>query len=93
MGLPLQITSFAQGSLSISGVAAQTGALTRGYYAIWTTVNCYIKTNVTANDVTTASGFILYAGQIPDALLIEDGHKIGAITSGATGTLSYHRIG
>lgn len=92
MGLPLQLTNFSQGSLSISSVAAQTGALTRGYYAIWTTTNCYIKTNTTANDVTTSSGFIVYAGQIPNEILIEEGHKIGAITSGATGTLSYHRI-
>jgi len=77
--MDLQITGFSQNSLSISSAAAQTSALENGRYS-------------TANDVTTSTGFLLYANQMPDRFLIEAGHKIGAITSGSVGTLYYHRV-
>lgn len=94
MPTTLQITGFSQASLSISSTGAQIiGTLERGYYAIYSNVDCYIKTNITASDVTTSTGFLLYANQMPNPFLIEAGHKIGAITTGATGTLYYHRVG
>lgn len=88
----LQITGFSQSSLSISSTGEHTSALERGYYVIWSNVDCYIKTNTAASDVTTSTGLLLYANQMPGPFLIEPNHKIGAITSGAAGTLYYHRV-
>lgn len=91
--MPLQITSYSQNSLSIGSTAAQTSALECGKYALWANADCYIKTNSTANDVTTSTGFLLHANQIPEPFFIEEDHKIGAITGGESGTLYYHRVG
>lgn len=88
---PISISGFSQASLSISGIAAQSAALTGGVYDVWSTVDCYIKINATANDVTTSTGYLLRANNtVP--MQVPDQEKIGAITSGAAGTLTYHRV-
>lgn len=87
----IALSGNAQGSISISGTAAQSSALTGGIYDVGSTVDCYVKVNATANNVTTSTGYLLRANNtIP--LIVPDQEKIGAITSGATGTLTYHRV-
>lgn len=85
------LENFAAVTLAVSGVAAQTAALTLGVYDVWCTVDVYVKVHTTANDVTVANGYLIRAGTtIP--LRVLEGRKIGAIAGGA-GTLSYHRTG
>ncbi len=87
----LNIRGYARGTdLSISAVAAQTAALTEGFYDVWSTVDCYIKVETTANDVTTATGYLLRTGTTV-TVAVPGGCKLGAIAGGA-GTLSYHRV-
>lgn len=88
----IDLEGYAQASLSISSVAAQTAALAEGIYDLWVDTDCFIKVAATANDVTTASGYLLRANNtVP--LLVRDASKIGAITSAAAGTLRYHKVG
>lgn len=76
--------------LSVSAVAAQTAALPEGIYDVWCTVDVYLKIDPTANDVTTATGYLLRANTtIP--ILVRLNSKIGAIAGGA-GTLSAHMV-
>ena len=86
-----------QVNFAISGVGAQSAALTvdsmsgGAQYVIWSDVTCYIKVGPTASNVTTATGYILFSGNL-ETIIVPTGSKIGAITSGAAGTLSYHRV-
>lgn len=84
-----------QQTLAISSTAANTAAITEtADYSIWTTTDCYIKIDGPSEAaVTTSNGWILYAGGMPPPITIMKGHIIKAITSSATGTLSYHKIG
>lgn len=76
--------------VAVSGVAAQSAALSNGVYDVWCTVDAYLKVATTANDVTTANGYLLRANTTV-AFFVSEGDRIGAIAGGA-GTLSYHRI-
>lgn len=80
----------AAATLSISAAAAQTDVLTAGIYDVWATVDCYLKVATTANDVTTANGYLVRSGTTV-SVVIPTGCKLGAIAGGA-GTLSYHRV-
>ena len=81
-----------QGSLSISGSAAQTSAFTQeGYYDIWTDVDTYIKIAPVADDVTTGTGYLIFANTMIPNVAIFVGDKIGAI-AGGSGTLRYHKV-
>jgi len=76
--------------LAVSTSAAQTAALPPGVYDVWCGIDAYIKVNTTADDVTTANGYLLRANNtIP--VVLGDGDKIGAI-AGASGTLSAHKV-
>ena len=76
--------------LALSAVAAQTAALPLGKYDIISTVDCYIKIDVVANDVTVNTGYPLFAGnQI--TVDVTSQRKIGAISTVA-GTLTIHRV-
>lgn len=75
--------------VAVSAAAAQSAALTNGVYDVWCTVDVYLKVNTTANDVTTANGYLLRANTTV-AFYVPEGNRIGAIAGGA-GTLSYHR--
>lgn len=82
--------------LSVSATAAQTAVLPGGLYDIWCTVDVYIKIAAVANDVTTATGYLLRANTATNdnklrTLLTDDIYKIGAIAGGA-GTLSFHLV-
>lgn len=77
-------------TLAVSAVAAQTAVLDEGVYDIWCTVDAYVKVATTANDVTTANGYLIRANNtVP--VLVRTGSRIGAIAGGA-GTLSYHMV-
>ena len=90
MGMVLQGNS--QGTLSISGTAAQTSAFVEdGYYDIWSDVDAYIKIAPTANDVTTGSGYPVFANTIVPNVMVLVGDKIGAI-AGSAGTLRFHKV-
>jgi hypothetical protein len=83
---------FTRTDLAISAVAAQTAALVEGRYDVWSDVDCFIKIHTTANDVTTGNGYLLRANNTVTIAVRED-HRVGAITTSASGTLSLHRVG
>jgi len=91
------LQGYSQVNFAISGAGAQSAALTvdglsgAALYAVWTDVTCYLKVGTTANNVTTATGYILLANNV-ETIIVPTGSKIGAITSGAAGTLAYHRV-
>jgi len=93
----IYLQGYSQVNFAISGAVAQSSALTvdtlsgAAIYDVWTTTDCYIKIATTANDVTTATGYLLRSGNtLP--FIVPTGSKIGAITSGTAGTLSFHRV-
>jgi len=82
--------------LSISTTAAQTAVLSEGIYDIKADVDCYIKVNPTANNVTVAAGAnagypLLADNTIP--VDVPPSCRIGAVTASGTGTLQIHRVG
>jgi len=90
---PVDLEGNAQGTpLVIGGAAAQTAALLEGVYDLWSDVDCWIKVATTANDVTAVTGYLLRA-LISIPLIVRANRKIGAITEGGAGTLSYHKVG
>jgi len=90
----LDIAGYAKISLSVSGVAAQTSTLSPGVYAVWSPdVTTHIKVGSTADNVTTSSGFTVFAGNMVALGIGLTENKIGAITDGGTGTLYVFRIG
>jgi len=89
---PLYLAGNTQASFAISGTAAQSSALVNGVYDLWADCECFIKVATTATGVTTANGYILYSGNVV-TLQIDADYKIGAITSGASGTLRLHKVG
>lgn len=80
-----------QGTVSAATNAAQSSALNEGIYDVWADVDCYIKVHTTANDVTAATGYKLFANNTVPIRVRQD-HKIGAILSSTAGTLSYHKV-
>lgn len=87
----ISLSGNAQGTVSITTAAAQSSALAGGIYDVWSDVDCYIKVNATANDVTTSTGYLLRANNtIP--LIVPNQEKLGGIVSAGTGTLYYHRV-
>ncbi len=90
MGTVLQGNS--QGALSISSTAAQTGAFAEsGYYDVWSDVEAFIKVDPTADNVTTASGYPVFANAVLPNVMILKGDKLGAI-AGSPGTLRFHKV-
>lgn len=90
----VDLKGHAQGTvLSITGTAAQTAAFSLdGIYDVWSTVDCWLKVDPTANDVTALTGYLLRANQTV-AVMIRALDKLGAITGGGSGSLSFHKIG
>lgn len=81
--------------VSLSSVAAVSVALegTRvpgNTFDILATVDCFIAVSADPSGVTTANGYPLMAGNTV-SLYVPKGYKIGAITSGSTGTMYIHR--
>ena len=89
--MQINIRGNAAGTLSVSGTAAQTAVLDGGLYDVWATVDVYVKTGGTANDVTAANGYLIRIGETLPSLVVQAGDKIGAI-AGSAGTLSYHKV-
>jgi hypothetical protein len=88
----VDIRDASQGTLSISTSAAQSAAIAdTGTYDLSSTVDCFIKIHAVADDVTAASGYPLYLGNVV-AFQVAKGQKIGAITATGTGTLRWHRV-
>jgi hypothetical protein len=88
----VDIRDAAQGSLAISTTAAQSAAIAdSGVFDLSSTVDCFVKVNAVANDVTTSTGYPLYLGNVVP-FSISAGQKIGAITATGTGTLRWHRV-
>ena len=81
-----------QKQLAFTTSAAQTPLLDVGIYAVWSDVDCYIKTDSTdASGVTTSTGFIVRANAPVLPLRLSKPSRIGAIGA-ASGTLSYHQF-
>lgn len=81
-------------SLSATTTAAVSTAIDSGVYQISTDVTCYLKIAATAalaDDVTTSTGFPLYAGNALD-FRMPQGYYLGAITATGTATVRIHRV-
>lgn len=83
-------------SLSATTTAVASNAIIdAGVYQISTdVVTCYLKIAATAalaDDVTTSTGFPLYAGNALD-FRIPQGYYVGAITATGTATVRIHRV-
>ena len=90
----ISITGYTQSTLSISSTEATVTIADTADYTIWTTTDCYIKIGSASDSaVTTATGWILYSGSMPPPITITAGSVLRAITSSASGTLSYHKVG
>lgn len=90
----ISITGYSQSKLGISSTEATATIADTADYTIWTTTDCYIKiSSADASAVTTSTGWILYAGSMPPPITITAGSVLRAITSSASGTLSYHKVG
>ncbi len=88
----IDISGSAAATLAVSTSAAHTtNPVGEGLYDVWCTVDVYIKTAVTANDVTTANGYLIRQNTTKKVAVRSD-ERIGAIAGGA-GTLSYHKVG
>ncbi len=88
-GEGLDIEGYAGVQLVTSASAAQTAVLNEGAYDVWASQDTYIKIGPTANDVTTATGYLIRTNNtVP--IVVRQGSRIGAIAAGA-GTLTYHR--
>jgi hypothetical protein len=79
--------------ISFSGTAGQSAVLPEGDYAcaVTTAADCYLKVASTANDVTTANGYLLKSGAMV-TLRVRAGDRIGVIGGGAA-VLRYHQVG
>lgn len=86
---------FIEGSASInfavSASAAVSNPLPAGIYDVWCDVDVFIKVDETPNDVTTATGYKIFAGNVV-AVNVADSRRIGAI-AGAAGTLHFQKVG
>lgn len=82
----------AQASVALTTSGAQSGVLTQGDYDVWASTDCYLKVDTTASNVTTATGYLLQAGNIV-TLSVREGRKLGAVVSAGTSTLYYHKVG
>ncbi len=87
----IQIKGFEQQSFEISSTGAQSPAMEAGIYDVHCAIDCYIKVDTTASNVTTDTGYLLMAGNVVP-VKIPNGNKLGAITSAATGTIYFHRV-
>lgn len=97
--LAVVIEGHKQNQLAVSAAAAVTPVLVDGVYDCWCDVDVFIRVANTdasvispnrAQDVTTATGFKIVAGNVVSVRVAGNGRCIGAIAGGA-GTLSYHR--
>jgi hypothetical protein len=80
----------AAATLAVSAAADHTPILNEGIYDVWCTVDVFVKVAPTANNVTTANGYLIRANNTV-SVLVRTGSRIGAIAGGA-GTLSYHQV-
>lgn len=91
----VSLSGNARVDLSISATPGQTAALTPGIYDLWSTINCYVKVNATADNVTAAAGAnagYLLKADITQPFNVAAGEKIGVVTASGTGTFSYHKV-
>lgn len=78
-------------NFAVSATAAQSNPLQAGIYDVYCDVDVFIKVDETANDVTTATGYKIFAGNVVP-VNVADGRRIGAI-AGAAGTLKFQKVG
>lgn len=88
----IDIRNASQINFAVSTSAAQSAAVeTGGIYDVTSTVDCFIKTALVANDVAVGTGYPLTANNtVP--LRLDLGMKLGAITASGSGTLRMHRV-
>ena len=89
----IDIEGYVQGTVAYTDTAADDDDLPEGLYDVWSDQDCYIKVHATdASDVTTATGYILYANHVITVVVRPASH-LGAIRSTTNGTLYYHKVG
>jgi hypothetical protein len=87
--------SFVQSAVTIEGrsqftvsAAGQSNPLDAGVYDVWATADAYIKVAPTANNVTSATGYLVPGGNgIVTVRIAKDGLRIGS-----TAAISVHRV-
>ncbi len=91
----LNLGGNARVDLALTTTADHTAVLAVGRYAVWTTADCYIKVNATANNVTVAAGAnagLLLRANTTEFLNFSGSERLGGIVSTGTATLSYHKV-
>lgn len=78
-------------SFAVSAAAAQSAPLPGGVYDVYCDVDVFIKVDEVANDVTTATGYKIFAGNVVP-VNVGDSRCIGAIAGGA-GTIKFQKVG
>lgn len=88
---PVDIEGYEQRALYLSGTAIHSGKLLDGVYDLWSDVDCFVRVAEEAKDVSVTNGYPLLANNVV-SFMVRRGRRIGAVTSGATGTLRFHRV-
>ena len=89
----ITILGFAQTTIAtVTTVGVQTAALSAGIYMVTSTNTIYVKVHATtASDVTTATGYPVFAGE-KEMLVVADTAVIGAVIAAGTATATIHRV-
>ena len=87
----LRIKGSTQQTVTLGTTAAQSAVQTEGIYAVDSDVACFIKVHPTADDVTTATGFPLYANN-QLKFWFDAGDKLGGVVASGSGTLRFHKV-
>lgn len=100
---PIVIDGRSQKTFVLSTTGAMSAPVEQGVYDIWSDVDCWIKvadsldrstgnkavTPNRAQDVTTATGYKLYANNVI-SVEIDENRQLGAVAGGA-GNIFFHR--
>lgn len=87
----INIEGSPSGNLTVGTSAAQSPVLQAGIYDVYCDVDVFIKVDEVANDVTTATGYKIFAGNVVP-VNVGNARCIGAI-AGAAGTLKFQKVG
>ncbi len=88
---PVDIEGWSQRTFPISGTANASGSLRGGIYDVWSDVDCFVKVDEEAKNVTATTGYPLMANNVVP-FLVRQGRRIGAVTAGASGVLRFHCV-
>jgi hypothetical protein len=88
---PINIEGSPSQSFAVSNIGAQSVPLPLGVYDVRCDVDVFIKVDEVASDVTTMTGYKIFAGNVVP-VNVADGRRIGAIAASA-GTINFQKVG